>query len=259
MKLRFINKRRVVACLAVAFAAAAGGAWQEWTGYAAFDRKQGDNLLCRVDPTCRQLTANEVALAKDLYGDSIDYSRVKVFDRRYMGFLGKDKWMSPNSNIYNDIEDERSNDYAEQSWLAQSFMHEMGHVWQVQRGVDVRKQAIVAFFRHGFDYAAAYEYKITDHKRFTSFNLEQQANIFEDYNTARHLFRTMIAGKAMDKPHRHGASFNETARATCHMLELYEEKISQVLPLTPQTGCEAYHKPPPKQAQTPVIQRGLDV
>jgi hypothetical protein len=238
---------RTVMGLAAVFAAVAAGASLEWSGYKPFDRDQGPNLLCTIDPTCRQMNDAEIAMAKDLYGDSINYNSVKIFDRRYMGFMGKGRWMSPNGSIYNDIVAERGFDYTKTSWQRRSLMHELAHVWQVQRGVDVRHEAVIAYVQSGFNYSATYGYTLNDHPWFLSYNLEQQADMLEDYDALRRKFREDIAGKAMDTPKRYGGDFTAQAKQTCKALAAYEQKIEQVLPLTPQEGCDYFRRP----AKTP--------
>ncbi len=37
--------------------------------------------VCKIDPTCRKLTSDEIALAKPLFGNTIRYKDVLVFER----------------------------------------------------------------------------------------------------------------------------------------------------------------------------------
>ena len=49
----------------------------------------------------RPLTAGEIAMASQLFGDAIDYNRVRVFNRRYLPYLQpKNCAMTPNGSIY---------------------------------------------------------------------------------------------------------------------------------------------------------------
>lgn len=232
--------------LSAVFAIAAGAAL-EWSGYKIFDRDEGDNLICTIDPTCRQMTDAEIAVARDLYGDGINYNHVKIFERPYMGVMGKGRWMSPNGNIYNDIPGEHGDDYTKTAWQTRSLMHEMAHVWQVKNGTDVRKEAVFEYVRHGFDYSAAYRYTLDDYYWFANYNLEQQADMLENYDALRRGFRDNTAGKSMDNPKIHGKAFVAQAKQSCDALAEYEKKISQVLPITPQQGCD-YFRP---RAKTP--------
>lgn len=243
---------RTVMGLAASFAVAAAGVGLEWSGYSVFDRKGGPNILCTIDPACRQLNAAEIAMAKDLYGDAVDYHRVKIFDRPYMGFMGKGRWMSPNGSIYNSVPEDQGPDYTASEWKKRSLMHELAHVWQVQRGVDVRHEAVVAYVQNGFDYHAAYRYTLDDYRWFLNYNLEQQADMLEDYDALRRNFRAAIEGRDMDHPKRYGQQFTAYAKDNCMALAAYEKKIEQVLTITPQTGC-AYFRPAlktPKPAQS---------
>jgi hypothetical protein len=49
----------------------------------------------------RGLTAGEIRMASLLFGDAIDYARVRVHDRRYLPLLQpKNCAMTPNGSIY---------------------------------------------------------------------------------------------------------------------------------------------------------------
>ena len=40
-----------------------------------------------MPPKKRHLSAGEIAMAKLLFGDALDYARVRVFSRRYLPYL----------------------------------------------------------------------------------------------------------------------------------------------------------------------------
>ena len=73
---------RKIRNLVLAFTLAAG-AWaaNDATGYQLFNQADGDNIFCEIDPTCRKLTEGEIALARQYFGDSIDYRQVNIFNR----------------------------------------------------------------------------------------------------------------------------------------------------------------------------------
>ncbi len=253
MKQGLKDSWRNAMCLSLLFGAVAAVGWVEWTGYAAFDSTRdaalssgrGANILCRIDPTCRQLTDSERAMAREFYGDHVDYQRIKVFDRRYLGFIGKGRMMTPNGNIYNDMKTGPVSDFTTDPALIRDFIHEIGHVWQAQNGNNVRGQAATAYIQSGFDYKKAYRYKITDHPLLLDYNLEQQASIFENDYISRRRFAKLTAGKDMNQPRRYGSDFYSNTQALCQKMLAYEEKISQVLPTLPQEGCRAFHRSPP--------------
>ena len=48
----------------------------------------------------RGLTAGEIAMASLLFGGAIDYTRVRVHNRRYIPFQPKNCCMTPNGSMY---------------------------------------------------------------------------------------------------------------------------------------------------------------
>src|SRR5438067_847470 len=48
----------------------------------------------------RMLTPGEIALARSVFGDGIDYGRVKIFSRKWSAFQPSGTLMAPNENIY---------------------------------------------------------------------------------------------------------------------------------------------------------------
>ena len=183
MKKKALKYARAVT-LTLAFAAAA----IEWTGYAPFDRPDGSNALCDIDPACRPLTEGEVALARSVFGDQIDYRRVKIFNRHNFG-VPVDRGamsMAPNGNIYVTNPSSYREDFSKAaSYARQGFIHEMTHVWQHQRGMNVRAAALAAYVGHDFDYDSVYDIDGEDERGVGQLNLEQQAKTVESYFAAR--------------------------------------------------------------------------
>ena len=118
------------------------------TGAFAYLFTQATNKTV-ADPG-RALTANEIAEAQKEYGNSIDYSKVRVFSRGWMPMQGADYAMSPNGNIYWPATSGCSDlivctvtlRSGEQVSTRQTFIHEMGHVAQYQSGVNVLLEAL---------------------------------------------------------------------------------------------------------------------
>lgn len=131
----------------------------------------------------RSLTAGEILLARDIFGGSINYSRVVVHNEKYAFFQPDNSGMTPNGEIY--IAGIYSTDYSTQSPQRKAFfIHEMVHVWQYQIGVfstGVIGAAIWEMITEGFDYASAYPYVLNVSRDLTDYDLEQQASIIEDY------------------------------------------------------------------------------
>lgn len=146
--------------------------------------------MCDKDPHCRVLTPGEIALAQGVFGDQIDYQKVKVFSRPWFMVPSNPFFapslMSPNGNIYTVMEGQYSDDYSSESkWNKIMFIHEMTHVWQYQSGKNVPVAAIRAYFDNDQDYLKAYKYDINGDQGFEELNIEQQAEMVEDYFYAR--------------------------------------------------------------------------
>lgn len=121
----------------------------------------------------RHLTPGEVTLAQSVFGDAIDYPRVRIFRRKYFPLQPPKRTMAPNGNIYFHP---RSLAYREdfsvaEVYLQGLFIHEMTHVWQHQTGTNVRK----AIFNR------RYRYRLERGKPFRRYGLEQQCEIVRDY------------------------------------------------------------------------------
>lgn len=131
----------------------------------------------------RRLTQGEISLANDVFGGSIDMTRVKIHDGKFIFFQPNDSGMTPNGQIY--VSGTYSADYAGEPPQRQAFfIHEMVHVWQHQTGVlaaGVIGSAIIEIIGRAGDYDSAYPYVLEEAKDLTEYGLEQQASIVEDY------------------------------------------------------------------------------
>ena len=123
----------------------------------------------------RPLTSGEIALARLVFGDAIDYQRVRIHNTRFIPFLQrKDVCITPNGELYFHLTRYR-HDYSlatapEQQW----FMHEMAHVWQYQLGYPV-------LWRGAIRLGLRYDYEISPALRLCDFNMEAQAEVLADY------------------------------------------------------------------------------
>lgn len=134
----------------------------------------------------RPLTKGEIALARSVFGKTIDYDRVTISDGKYFPLHPQGTGMAPNGRLY--MYGCFSTDYSRGgAQLRSFFIHEMTHVWQYQNKIlDPVKQAIALTLKHNFNYAAAYPYKLESGKKFTDYNMEQQASIVEDFFMRQH-------------------------------------------------------------------------
>jgi hypothetical protein len=131
----------------------------------------------------RPLTKGEIALARTIFADSVDYTTVTVSDQKFLGisFLPEGTAMAPNGNLF--MPGCYRDDYAAEGTVWQSiFLHEMTHVWQYQNKVlNPIPAAAKLAVKHKFNYQAAYEYALDGKKDLLDYNMEQQAAIVQDY------------------------------------------------------------------------------
>jgi len=120
----------------------------------------------------RPLTTGEIALARSIFGHSIDYARVRIVRGRWWPFQPRGIVMAPTGKIHFHPADPRwSDDYTAESLSLQGlFIHEMTHVWQAQ----TRGKYYLPLMRHPF---CRYGYQLQHGRRFDVYGLEQQAEI----------------------------------------------------------------------------------
>lgn len=120
--------------------------------------------------TGRALTMGEVALARSVYGDAIDYAPVRLVQRKWAFFQPRDTVMAPRGCIhFHPGGTLWCEDFAAASLDAQGLLiHELCHVWQHQRGI------FLPLKRHPF---SRYHYAIRPGWRLERYGIEQQAEI----------------------------------------------------------------------------------
>ncbi len=127
----------------------------------------------------RPLTTGEIEIARSIFGDAIDYPKVRLFRGKWWPFQPRRSAMAPMGNIWFHPDGGGwSEDFSHEPLSQQAFfIHEMTHVWQAQRG----GQFYLALMRHPF---CRYAYRLEPGKLFYRYGLEQQAEI------VRHRFLT---------------------------------------------------------------------
>lgn len=135
--------------------------------------------------TKRRLTPGETALAKTVFGDSVDYAAVWLHDKRILplGFQAREQAVA-NANHISFPRGAYSADFsAEPDAKKQSvFIHEMTHVWQHQnRVVRTPIAAIKETLKHKFNYQKCYLHRLDPTKDLVQYGFEQQAAIVQDY------------------------------------------------------------------------------
>ena len=87
----------------------------------------------------RSLTPGEIALARSIFGDAIDYSKVRLVKRKWWPFQPRSVAMAPMGHIhFHPHSDLWSEDFAREPLHRQGlFIHELTHVWQATNGVNL--------------------------------------------------------------------------------------------------------------------------
>jgi hypothetical protein len=120
----------------------------------------------------RGLTTGEIALARSIFANAIDYPRVRLFKGKWWPFHQRNAAMAPMGNIYfHPDAGGWSDDFSKEPLGRQAFfIHEMTHVWQAQK----KGRFYLPLMRHPF---CRYSYKLKAGKPFDRYGLEQQAEI----------------------------------------------------------------------------------
>jgi hypothetical protein len=120
----------------------------------------------------RPLTAGEIELARSIFGDAIDFDRVKLVRRRWWPFQPRGIVMAPTGNIHFHPDSPLwSEDFSKERMSLQGlFIHEMAHVWQAQ----TRGKFYLVLMRHPF---CRYSYDLVEGQPFDRYGLEQQAEL----------------------------------------------------------------------------------
>jgi hypothetical protein len=129
----------------------------------------------------RKLTPGETALAAEMFGDSLDASRVRIatiplWNRAFVAGPRLIVWPAADLPA----------DFAAAPLAQQAvFVHELTHVWQAQNGV----RLILAKLKAG-DRPASYAYDPAGAEDFARLNIEQQAMVVQ------HAFVASRGGRA---------------------------------------------------------------
>ncbi|MCL6682964.1 vgr related protein [Sphingomonas alba] len=120
----------------------------------------------------RPLTEGEIDLARSVFGESIDYSRVRIIRGKWWPFQPRGIVMAPTGNVHFHPDDQRwSEDFSKTPLELQGLLiHELTHVWQSQ----TKGRFYLPMMRHPF---CRYSYDLIPGRTFDRYGLEQQAEI----------------------------------------------------------------------------------
>ena len=151
--------------------------------------------MLQVAQNSRSLTPGEVKLGQSKYGNAINYNKVSVFHRPYIPF---GRSMSPNGNMYYPGIEYSPDFSREKTALQSKFIHELMHVFQVQKlGYGLANMALAHLFHGQYKYLPVKN----PGRSFFSYGIEQQAMIMQDYFRLEHGFGPMEdSGPAETQP-----------------------------------------------------------
>jgi hypothetical protein len=120
----------------------------------------------------RPLTSGEIEMARSIFGDAIDYAKVRLIRGKWWPLQPRNAAMAPTGHIwFHPAAGGWSDDFSKEPLGAQGFfMHELTHVWQAQK----RGRFYLPLMRHPF---CRYAYQLTPGKPFARYGIEQQAEI----------------------------------------------------------------------------------
>ncbi|MDP2204875.1 MAG: DUF4157 domain-containing protein [Alphaproteobacteria bacterium] len=151
----------------------------------------------------RQLTDGEIALAKTVFGEAVDYSRVRLYAQRILppGLQKKHQAVAVGNRI-SFPRSAYSADFSQESDAQKQsvFIHELVHVWQHQnRVLSTPREAARETLKHKFNYAQSYPYRLDPARDLTSYGFEQQAAMIQDYFLlTQHKTATSFKGRRID-------------------------------------------------------------
>ena len=131
--------------------------------------------------TRRSLTAGEIEMARSVFGDSIDYSKVRLVEGKWWPLHPRRAAMAPMGNMYFHPDGAGwSDDFSKESLSDRGFfIHELTHVWQAQNS----GRFYLPLMRHPF---CRYAYRLKPGKPFHRYGVEQQAEIVRHVFLAKH-------------------------------------------------------------------------
>lgn len=140
------------------------------------------------------MTTGEIALARSIFGDAIDYAPVRIRRRKFFPLQPRQVTMAPKGHLhFHPAANHYCDDFAAAPLHHQAhFIHEMTHVWQAQR----LGEWYLVLRRHPW---CRYDYALKPGWKLAQYGIEQQAEI------VRHAFLL-----------RHGASVAGVADKAAH-------------------------------------------
>ena len=118
------------------------------------------------------MTAGEIELARSVFGNAINSSRLTPRRPKWRFYPRRDITMAPRGHLhFHPLSSRYCDDFSEAGVLAQGLLiHELTHVWQTQ----TRGEWYLVLNRHPF---CRYDYSLKPGWRLEKYGIEQQAEI----------------------------------------------------------------------------------
>lgn len=118
------------------------------------------------------MTEGEISLARSVFGDAIDYSRVTLRRRKWAFFQPREITMAPRGHLhFHPLGSGYCDDFSTVGLLRQGLLiHELTHVWQTQ----TRGDWYLVLNRHPW---CRYDYSLKPGWKLERYGIEQQAEI----------------------------------------------------------------------------------
>lgn len=129
----------------------------------------------------RALTQGEVAIARTVFGNAIDYASVRIRRRKWWPLQPRNITMAPRGHLhFHPAGNAYCDDFSSESLVRQGlFIHEMTHVWQTQK----HGRWYLVLHRHPF---CRYSYTLMPGQPLSKYGIEQQAMIVQHAFWLRH-------------------------------------------------------------------------
>ncbi|MFC4255759.1 vgr related protein [Altererythrobacter xixiisoli] len=120
----------------------------------------------------RRFTDGEIALARTIFGDVLDYAAISIRRRKFFPLQPRKVTMAPRGHLHFHPQGEQyCDDFSTADFGRKGlFIHELTHVWQTQQ----RGEWYLVLHRHPW---CRYDYSLKPGQPLHSYGIEQQAEI----------------------------------------------------------------------------------
>lgn len=203
------------------------------------NENKGSIREVKIENPNRPLTSGEIKLLQSVYRNKVDCTKARIYLASYfpLNMQDTDTLITPNGNLYV-MQELYSSDYSIDPDLSlrKVFVHEIGHIWQHQKKLNVLVNAGAIQACARLKKSSPNIYNIFETKRYPSkimpnlvetlpkklidYNFEQQAEIFSDYWA----IKIGIPGLLNDKNHE-----NIKKHDINEVFKVYRDKVNEAL------------------------------